>query len=94
MELDENGRRFEKFRRDLPYELGVGAYLDEPDGSQYGVRYSHTVHCFALGCRVLQPIGAATNLLPISVDEGPSEMSSPSGGAWFTVGETTCSGLE
>ena len=47
MEFDENGQRFEKFRRDLPYELGAGAYVFEDDGSKHGTRYDITSPCFS-----------------------------------------------
>jgi len=47
MELDATGHRFERFRRDLPYELSAGAFLDVADGSRYGHRFHHVVQCFA-----------------------------------------------
>jgi hypothetical protein len=47
MELDEKGNRFEKFRRDLPYGLGAGAYIVEEDGSKYGVRFEKYFICFS-----------------------------------------------
>lgn len=47
MELDRNGRRYEQFRRDLPYELSAGAYIDVPDGSKYGIRFSKCFQCFS-----------------------------------------------
>lgn len=47
MELDKEGRRVEKFRRDLPYELSAGAYVDVPDGSKYGTRFSKRLQCFS-----------------------------------------------
>ena len=47
MELDEKGQRFEKFRRDLPYGLSAGAYVDEQDGSKYGVRFQKGLICFS-----------------------------------------------
>ena len=47
MELDEKGRRFETFRRDLPYSLCGGAYIGEDDGSKYGVRFQKGVICFS-----------------------------------------------
>ena len=39
MELDENGRRYEQFRHDLPYELSSGAYIDALQHSKHGIRY-------------------------------------------------------
>jgi len=47
MDLDEKGQRFEKFRRDLPYGLGAGAYIVEDDGSKYGVRFQKGLICFS-----------------------------------------------
>lgn len=46
MELDEHGRRSEQFRRELPYELSGGAYVDVQDGSKYGVRFGKSLQCF------------------------------------------------
>lgn len=47
MELDEKGNRFEKFTRNLPYGLCAGAYVDEQDGSKYGVRFQKGLICFS-----------------------------------------------
>lgn len=47
MESDQKGNRFERFRRDLPYELSAGAYVDVQDGSQYGIRFQKALQCFA-----------------------------------------------
>ena len=47
MEFDQNGHRFEQFRRDLPYELSAGAYVDVQDGSKYGTRFQKAVRCFS-----------------------------------------------
>ncbi len=47
IELDKKGHRVERFRRDLPYELSAGAYVDVPDGSKYGTRFQKGVQCFA-----------------------------------------------
>jgi hypothetical protein len=47
MECDKNGQRFERFSRDLPYELSAGAYVDEQDGSKYGVRFQKGLLCFS-----------------------------------------------
>ena len=47
MELDENGQRFEKFSRDLPYGLCAGADIVEDDGSKYGVRFQKDLICFS-----------------------------------------------
>ncbi len=47
MESDKNGRRFERFRRDLPYELSAGAYMDIDDGSKYGTRFQKAFSCFS-----------------------------------------------
>lgn len=47
MEFDKDGRRFERFRRDLPYELSAGASLILEDGSKYGVRFDKCFQCFA-----------------------------------------------
>lgn len=47
MEPNKDGQRFERFRRDLPYELSAGAYVDEPDGSKYGIRFGKCFQCFS-----------------------------------------------
>lgn len=47
MELDKEGRRFEQFRRDLPYELGAGGYVVVQDGSKYGTRFQRAIQCFS-----------------------------------------------
>ena len=47
MELDKDGHRVEQFRRDLPYELSAGAYVDVSDGSKYGTRFQKSVQCFS-----------------------------------------------
>jgi hypothetical protein len=47
MELDDNGNRIERFRRDRPYELGAGAYVDAQDGSKSGLRFSKVIACFS-----------------------------------------------
>ncbi|HEY2585399.1 MAG TPA: hypothetical protein VGI81_06535 [Tepidisphaeraceae bacterium] len=47
MEYDKDGRRFERFRRDLPYELSAGAYVDVQDGSKYGTRFGKVIQCFS-----------------------------------------------
>ena len=46
MQLDKHGKRFEEFKRDLPYDLGAGACLLENDGSKHGVRYQKSFLCF------------------------------------------------
>ncbi len=46
MELDKDGRRVEQFKRDLPYELSAGAYVDVQDGSKYGIRFQKAHRCF------------------------------------------------
>ena len=47
MGLDKDGHRFERFRRDLPYELDAGANVDVPDGSKYGTRFQKGLRCFS-----------------------------------------------
>ena len=47
MELDKDGHRIERFRRNLPYELSAGAYVDVQDGSKCGSRYQKAIQCFA-----------------------------------------------
>lgn len=47
MELDKNGQRFEKFRRDLPYELSAGASVVVQDDSGHRVRYQRAMQCFS-----------------------------------------------
>ena len=46
MEFDANGRRFEIFSRDLPYELSAGAHFDEfsSDGRN---RFHKVYQCFS-----------------------------------------------
>ena len=46
MGLDENGRRFERFRRNLPYDLHGGVTLDAWDESAVGTRFGTTVAAF------------------------------------------------
>lgn len=47
MELDKDGRRFEKFDRHLPYELAVGASVVEKDGNNPPIRYQSAFVCFS-----------------------------------------------
>jgi hypothetical protein len=47
MECDKDGQRFERFKRDLPYELSAGAYVDVQDGSKYGTRFQKAIQCFS-----------------------------------------------
>lgn len=47
MEFDENGRRFEQFQCDLPYELSAGAYIDVQSEGKGGVRYQKCFQCFS-----------------------------------------------
>ena len=47
MDFDENGRHFEKFRRDLPYSLYAGASIIENDGSKQGFRFQKNITCFS-----------------------------------------------
>ena len=47
MELDKEGHRFEKFRRDLPYALYAGASIVEDDGSKHGIRFQKGLVCFS-----------------------------------------------
>ena len=46
MGLDENGRRFERFRRNLPYDLHGGVTLDVRDESGIGTRFVMTRAAF------------------------------------------------
>jgi hypothetical protein len=46
MEFDKDGRRFEKYSPNLPYELGAGADLIVQDGSKYGTRFQKAFSCF------------------------------------------------
>jgi hypothetical protein len=46
MEFDKDGHRVEQFRRDLPYELSAGAYVDVQDGSKHGTRFQKAIQCF------------------------------------------------
>jgi len=47
MELDASGRRFERFVRDLPYELSAGASLIVQDGSKNRIRVQKAIQCFS-----------------------------------------------
>jgi len=47
MESDASGHRFQEFKRDLPYELSAGAYVDVQDGSKCGVRFQKCFQCFS-----------------------------------------------
>jgi len=47
MELDERGQRFVQFRRDLPFELSAGAYIDVRDGTKHGTRFQKSFQCFS-----------------------------------------------
>ena len=47
MELGANGRRFQSFKPDLPYELAAGAYVDVPDGSKFSVRFQKSIQIFS-----------------------------------------------
>ena len=47
MELDKDGHRVEHFRRDFPYELSAGAYVDVPDDSKHGTRFQKSFQCFS-----------------------------------------------
>ena len=47
MEEDKDGKRFEKFSRDLPYGLGAGADIVVQDGSRYGTRFQSGFCCFS-----------------------------------------------
>lgn len=47
MEFDKNGQRVERFKRDLPYELSAGAYVDVQDGSKFGTRFQKAIQCFS-----------------------------------------------
>src|SRR5579862_708113 len=47
MEFDKDGQRFERFRRDLPYELAAGAFVDIADGSTHGIRFQKCFQCFS-----------------------------------------------
>lgn len=56
MEFDKDGHRFEQFRRDLPYELSAGAYIDVQDGSKHGTRFQKAIQCFS--SRPFDQVGA------------------------------------
>jgi len=47
MELDKHGRRFEQFRRDLPYELAAGAYVDVECDSRHRTRFQKSILLFS-----------------------------------------------
>jgi len=47
MEFDKDGQRFNRFSRNLPYELSAGASLPMQDGSRYGIRFDKCLQCFS-----------------------------------------------
>jgi hypothetical protein len=47
MGLDEKGNYFEEFRRDLPYDLGAGAYINVSDDSGHTSRVGIRFACFS-----------------------------------------------
>ena len=47
MQLNDDGRRFERFGPDLPYELSAGAYCDVDDVSGKRVRFQMAFQCFS-----------------------------------------------
>jgi len=46
MGLDKNGRRFEKYFDDVPYDFCVGADVTFSDDTKYGHRYGKVYLCF------------------------------------------------
>jgi hypothetical protein len=47
MELDENGKRYEQFFEEVPYELSAGAYIDILDKTKYGHRFQKSFVLFS-----------------------------------------------
>lgn len=47
MGCDKNGRPYDHFRRDLPYDLWAGASVVIQDGSKYGTRFGKWFACFS-----------------------------------------------
>ena len=47
MEFDREGRRFEHFTRDLPYELSTGASVVLEDEFNGTVRFQKAIQCFS-----------------------------------------------
>jgi hypothetical protein len=47
MEFDKDGKRFEYFKRDLPYELSAGAFVFETDSSNQRTRFDKSFQCFS-----------------------------------------------
>lgn len=45
MALDANGRRFEHYTPELPYDLSAGAWIDVPDGG--GTRFGSHSECLS-----------------------------------------------
>ncbi len=93
MEDDKEGNRFEEFRRDIPYELNAGAYIEMPDGSRDGIRYSKYLVCFS--GKPFREVGAVLcsemeKYLPI-VDKWDAQyltsvaIEFPNGRDWFLV---------
>ena len=46
MGLDSEGKRFEWFRRDLPYDFGAGADCVLQNGSKHESRFGMMIECF------------------------------------------------
>jgi hypothetical protein len=46
MEYDADGRRFETFTRERPYELSAGGEIHVDDGSALGARHQKAIVCF------------------------------------------------
>src|SRR5580704_15841622 len=72
MQCDEQEKRFEEFRRDLPYDLYAGAVTIEDDGSKYGIGFHKGLTCFS--GTPLDQVGASL--------EGQMEQTLPTGEAW------------
>jgi hypothetical protein len=65
MALDANGRRFEHYRPDLPYDLGAGAYVDmKEDGPTGGTRFGTSMVCLSA-----RPLSAITPVLLQTMEE-------------------------
>ncbi len=46
MALDKDGKRFEKYFDDVPYDLSAGGYADFKDKTPHGHRYQQAYLCF------------------------------------------------
>jgi hypothetical protein len=64
MALDANGRYFEHYSPDLPYELGAGVWIDVADGTGGSTRFASSSECLAA-----RPLSDITPILLQTMEE-------------------------